>query len=111
MTDDQEVWESWLSAFLKVSAAAPDPVKVACPSCGRGQVRVAYAGDPETRIGYSIIWCDACLKGIYLSRVGILEGVAMFTFESSDEEFAATVPNDVQFIQPSLQVSDEENDC
>lgn len=107
MTESQRVWEAWMDAFLRIHAAAPKPVSVDCPSCGRGNVHVTYTGDPSTRIGYAIAWCDACLKGIYLSRVEIPDGAEMFTFDTPEAEVDALVPN-VTLIQPDPWFGDDE---
>jgi hypothetical protein len=106
MTEQQRVWEAWMDAFSRVHEAAPADVAVGCPSCGKGKVRVSYTGDPESRIGYAIAWCDVCLRGIYLSRVRIPDGVDMLTFESTDAERDAVVP-DVELIAPDPWPGDD----
>jgi hypothetical protein len=96
-----------MDAFSRVHAASPEPVSVPCPSCGRGTVHVTYVGDPDSRMGYAIAWCDVCLKGIYLSRLEIPEGVEMLTFDTPEEKFAAVVP-EVDLIQPDPWLDDDE---
>ena len=41
---------------------------IECPSCGENGVDYLYIGDEKTRIGYMQVWCNKCLKGIYISR-------------------------------------------
>jgi hypothetical protein len=107
MTEGQRVWEAWMAAFSRIHAAWPTTVSVDCPSCGRGKVHVSYTGDPSTRIGYAIAWCDVCLKGIYISRLRIPDGAEMFTFDTPDEEIDAVVPN-VSLIQPDPWLDEDE---
>jgi hypothetical protein len=106
MTESQRVWEAWMSAFSRIHDAAPADADVACPSCDKGRVRVSYTGDPQSRIGYAIAWCDVCLHGIHLSRVRIPDGVEMLTFESTEAERDAVVP-DIQLISPDPWIDDE----
>ncbi|GAA1822638.1 hypothetical protein HC028_15225 [Planosporangium flavigriseum] len=108
MTEQQGVWKAWMDAFGCIQNAAPDEVSVDCPSCGDGKVKISYTGDPQSRIGYAILWCDACLRGIHLSRVGIPEGVDMLTFDSTDEEHDAAVP-DVHLLAPDPWIEDEDD--
>ena len=106
LTDTHRVWEAWMDAFGLVRDALPGSRAVPCPSCGEGNVRVSYTGDPETRIGYAIAWCDVCLNGIYLSRVGVPDGVEMLSFEATEEERDAVVP-DVRLIPPDPGLDDD----
>ncbi|NJC86188.1 hypothetical protein [Planosporangium mesophilum] len=106
MTEQQRVWDAWLDAFSLVHEAAPADIDVACPSCGKGKVRITYTGDPERRVGYAIAWCDLCLRGIHLCRVAIHPDVEMLTFGSSDAERRAVVPN-VELIAPDPWLGDE----
>ncbi|MFG1673094.1 hypothetical protein [Micromonospora sp. NPDC049282] len=107
MTEGQRVWEAWLAAYNRIRDAAPKSVEVTCPSCGRGRVHVSWTGDPVTRIGYAVVWCDACEKGIYLSRVGVPDGVEMFTFDTPEEVRDAAVP-DVELIPPDPFVDESD---
>jgi hypothetical protein len=100
MTESQRLWEAWFSAFSRVHAAWPDEVDVPCPQGDGGHVRVAYIGDPNTRIGMAFAWCDRCQQGIYLSRVGIPEGAPMLTFDASEAEQAAVIPPNLQLLDP-----------
>jgi hypothetical protein len=61
-----------------------------CPLCGLGRIRYLYVADPEDRVGYCDAWCDACLKGIRISRVGVPNGMKFVPF---DEFNAADVPD------------------
>jgi hypothetical protein len=108
MTEQQRVWEAWVAAFSRIRDAWPADIKVKCPTCGKGEVKVSYTGDPQTRIGYAVVWCDVCLHGTYLPRVGIPDGVPMLTFESTDEERDAVVP-DVELLAPDPWLGDQDD--
>ena len=100
ITESQRLWEAWFQAFSKIREAWPEPTDVPCPNGDGGRVRIAYIGDPNTRIGTAFIWCDVCRQGIFLSRVGIPEGADMLTFDASDEEQEAIIPNNIEFLPP-----------
>lgn len=55
-----------------------DVTSVSCPDCGARQLALRYVVDPDTRIGYALLWCDANLHGITVSRVQAPEGASIF---------------------------------
>jgi len=63
-----------------------------CPRCGANRVRFQYGGDKESRIGYLLIWCDACLHGVNVSRVRIPDDATVLPSGISREEFLKVVP-------------------
>jgi hypothetical protein len=109
MTESQQLWEAWMQAFSRVRDALPDKVAVPCPSRGDGTVRVSFTADPETRIGYAIAWCDVCLNGIYVSRCAAPPGVDILTFDATDEERDAVIP-DVRLLQPDPWLGNAEDE-
>lgn len=60
-----------------------------CPSCGEHRAKYLYIGDEKTRIGYFQIWCNKCLKGIYISRA---KASADARFVSFDHDLNGTIP-------------------
>jgi hypothetical protein len=93
-------WDSWFAAFENVYA---DPSRISeemCPSCGTTDLRIAFTGDEETRIGYASLWCQTCLDGIFTSRLHIPPGVDVVPFGLPAEERAKLVPN-FHVIAPS----------
>lgn len=62
----------WVKAYLR----RLDGAEAWCPACARGRVQWRLAGDPSTRMGYAILWCDECGKGTRLSRLEFPMGVA-----------------------------------
>lgn len=60
---------AWLKALAEARFGSGDKVCGACPRCGHEQVRARYIVDPASRVGYVLMWCDACLHGISVSRV------------------------------------------
>ena len=71
--------KKWLSLIDDLSHAD----KLICPNCGQKQVDYIYVGDDTSKIGYLQIWCKACRKGIYISRVRIPPNVKFVSFEDS----------------------------
>lgn len=109
MTEGRREWEAWFDAFTRIRDAWPTKISVSCPGCGEGSVQVSYTGDPETRIGYAIAWCESCKRGIYLSRVAIPPGAEMLTFDATDQERDAAVPPDVYLLSPDPGSDDSDD--
>lgn len=59
--------DKWI--VLIPSITAPEGELVPCPHCGKAQLDYRYIIDPKTRLGYFLLWCNACLHGISVSRV------------------------------------------
>ncbi len=89
-----------MDAYEQIARALPAATSVACPSHGDGRVHVVYTGDPDSRIGYAIAWCDACHEGVSLDRLHVPAGVEMLPFGASGEERAKVVPPDVRLLPP-----------
>ncbi|SED73962.1 hypothetical protein SAMN05428945_5351 [Streptomyces sp. 2224.1] len=65
--------DSWIALIPSVTAAEREPVP--CPRCSKTQLDYRYIIDPKTRLGYLLLWCNACLHGITVSRVKAPAGV------------------------------------
>lgn len=59
--------DGWVRAYAAVTAGHSS----ACPRCGQGVVHARFIGDPATRIGYALLWCDMCRLGQRLSRLRV----------------------------------------
>ena len=85
-------YRDWLDVFIALGA---DRVAT-CPNCARGPIRWRFAANDD-RIGFGVIWCEACLKGARLSRVRIPD--RFDTLPISDiEEFSRGVPS-IDFVE------------
>ena len=78
--------DRFLVAFAQVIRSA-DQLPVQCPLCGLGRIRFRYVAYEETRMGYCDAWCDVCLEGVHISRVGVPAGIEFREFsEAHDDE-------------------------
>ncbi|WP_040477307.1 hypothetical protein [Longispora albida] len=70
--------------FMASMLAAVDawPELAGCPLCAKGSVKFVYYGHAVTRIGYLWSWCDACLRGVSISRAAAPEHVPLVPFGS-----------------------------
>lgn len=56
--------------------------QIKCPNCSECGIDYIYVGDVDTRIVFLQIWCNKCLKGIYVSRVVAPENAKFVTFDT-----------------------------
>ncbi|ELP68265.1 hypothetical protein ACKI1I_00175 [Streptomyces turgidiscabies] len=82
---------AWLKALARVADGHDEAGGGPCPACGRDGLRARYIVDAGSRIGYALLWCDACLHGIGVSRVRAPEGVRMWPI--GDPASVAGVPD------------------
>lgn len=66
---------TWLRMLADAKIGTEDSAQGWCPNCGCEQLRARYIADPESRLGYALFWCTACLHGISVSRARAPEGV------------------------------------
>jgi len=107
MTQSQRRWEAWMAALTDVLAAFPADLAVTCPSHNDGTVRVAFTGDPVTRIGYYTAWCDTCHEGIASGRAGAPQGMPVIALRDSDEGDPDIIPDDVRLLPPDPYLGDD----
>lgn len=93
----------WRDVLKVVASPVEDSELPFCPTCGQQRVDYMYIGDAETRIGYLVIWCPACLHGVRMSRVRAPAGVHFMTFTDPDDAFVARVPTFTEIPLPSLE--------
>jgi len=63
----------------------------ACPRCS-GLVETFYCGDLGSRVGFSIVRCASCRRGVQVSRLRVPDGLPMFSFDDPEAFGAAVGP-------------------
>lgn len=81
--------EKWMKILPKITDNLSDTKFIECPNCGERGVEYLYIGDEKTRVGYLQIWCNKCLKGIYISRAVAPTNARFVTF---DDEISGIIP-------------------
>ncbi len=81
---------AWLRALAPIADGQRATGSGPCPDCGRDQLKVRYIVDTNSRIGYALFWCAACLHGIAISRVRAPEGMPIWSID--DPGSTADVP-------------------
>ena len=69
-----------------------DGLAPACPACGEPALTVAYAGDPETRLGFGVVWCQACRCAVRLSRLRVPKGILVLSEAGLEQALAPAEP-------------------
>lgn len=93
----------WVDVLTIVTSAVDDDNLPLCPRCGQQRVDYAYMGDSKSRIGFLVMWCDACRHGVRISRAKAPANVHFMPF-SDRNAFAARVPT---FTEIPLTGSEE----
>ena len=93
--------QSWLCALGNLIDSGFDPeAPVPCPNADGGHIQHRYVVDPQSRLGFAVIWCDRCADGALISRArapegavtaeiadpGALDGVPDLVFATNDED-------------------------
>lgn len=87
--------KEWIKMIPKITENLNTNNKRQCPNCGKFGIDYLYIGDATTRIGYLQIWCNECLKGIYVSRAVAPVNANFVTF---DEDVKNKIP-DYEYIE------------
>lgn len=66
---------NWLRVLAQASGQRDRTHLGECPDCGLFRLQVRFIVNPDTRVGYALLWCAACLRGISVSRVRAPEGM------------------------------------
>ena len=82
--------KEWIKIISKMVDNLDDISQIKCPNCGECKLDYRYIGDEKTRIGFLQMWCNKCLKGIYISRVVAPKKAKFLSF---DDELEGIIPN------------------
>lgn len=66
---------NWLRVLAQASGQQGRPHLGECPDCGLPRLQVRFIVNPDTRVGYALLWCAACLRGVLVSRDRAPEGM------------------------------------
>jgi hypothetical protein len=72
--------QAWLKS-LAAARESGETNRISCPNCGRSELKIRYIVDSESRIGYALFWCEACLHGVTVSRVRAPEGILTYALD------------------------------
>ncbi len=93
-------YEKWLDVVKKLqSNETGEPIY--SPECPEEKVCYRYIGDPATRYGYLVAWCNSTKKGINVSRLKIPDGVEFVSMDLPEDEVNKGIPDDIEFVSPS----------
>lgn len=87
MVANRKAWLRALGEFIDHKAGRG---VYACVDCGQQGLNVRYVVKAESRVGYALFWCNACLHGISISRVRAPEGCPVWSID--DDQSLAGVP-------------------
>lgn len=101
-----ETHDAWVRAYVEIVKSPADPLRAACPNCGRFDLKYQFIADGSTRAGLCALWCTNCNHGHTLSRVIVPEAVEFLHLDGPDEELASAIP---AFIDAVSQVATPES--
>ncbi|EDN9715654.1 TPA: hypothetical protein ACSY4D_02150 [Listeria monocytogenes] len=74
--------------WIRLASVIPDYIdkldELKCPNCKHNEIHYVYVGDLASRIGFEVVWCNNCLRGIQISRVRVPENVSMLSFKGTE---------------------------
>lgn len=73
--------KEWIKIISQITDNIDNNNCMKCPVCGEG-IDYLYVGDGNTRIGFLQVWCNKCLKGVYVSRVVAPPNARFVTFDT-----------------------------
>lgn len=85
-------YESWLNISKMILFDKVDKGKINCPCCEQRSIDFQCFGRETTMMGFMLVWCSECRKGINISRLKVPEDVSMLSMDISDEEYAKRIP-------------------
>ncbi len=74
--------QEWIKILTQITDNLDNVDQIKCPVCGEHGIDYIYIGDEGTRVGFLQIWCNKCLKGIYISRAVAPNKAKFASFES-----------------------------
>jgi hypothetical protein len=77
---------AWMDAFADITDNYASLSTIHCPNCGAETLRVRFIGARDVRAASGYLWCDTCLTGIVLSRMGVPDGADIIPFDMPGEE-------------------------
>ena len=89
----KKIFNKWISITTEIYKTLPNVPALVCPNCDKLGVDFQFVGNLQTKIGFMVIWCPHCLRGIHLSRVCIPDKAQAISFDTSAEEILRRIPN------------------
>jgi len=74
--------KEWSRIIAQITKNFNNDYQIKCPVCGKYGIDYIYVGDGNTRVGFIQIWCNKCLKGIYVSRAAAPPNAKFVTFDT-----------------------------
>ena len=75
--------KEWINIISQIAEDIDQISKIECPNCEECEIDYTYVGDGDTRIGFLLIWCNKCFKGIRISRAIAPVNAKFVTFKSN----------------------------
>ena len=67
--------------------------EIPCPNCVAKTLRVLFIGLPEIRAASGYLWCDTCLLGLTVCRMGVPEDGEIISHTVPVEDRALSMPD------------------
>jgi len=68
------MYKDWVKLIPELRENLNNTSTITCPECGAHEIDYMYVVKDEEGLGYLQVWCNKCLKGIYISRTKAPEG-------------------------------------
>ena len=91
----KENYKNWL--FLQPWETKTKPL---CPECNKETIEYRIIGDVTTSIGWGLVWCRNCHKGIHISRMGVPKNTKIISFAEAEERNDIWPNYNIDLVQP-----------
>ena len=69
--------------WIHVNSALNSGTTPPCPACGHLAVERVVVADPQTMIGFAILWCKHCFRAARMSRMIVPSNVEFVNFSEA----------------------------
>ena len=85
------MYKDWVNLIPELKEDIDDTSSITCPECRVHGVDYMYVVKDAEGLGYLQMWCNRCLKGIYISRTKAPEGAK--TVDISESKLEDIIPD------------------
>lgn len=100
-------WAAWMDAFADITENLSTLADKSCPNGDARTLRAVFVGPPGLGAASGFFWCDTCLHGVSVSRMGVPAGADVIPIGQPQPDWPVVMP-EYTLVWP--QDEDQEED-